>query len=92
MGGRGRGGGGGGGLWHHHPGGGGHSGSNRYCQTDARSRSGEREDLGAVNSFWGKKGGGQLQTKNIIGSLAYNLCLYSLYFIRYMAFFIWKAV
>ena len=38
--------------------------------------------------FGAKKGVGQLQTKNIIGALAYNLCLYSLYFIRYMAFFI----
>ena len=41
--------------------------------------------------FGQKKGGGQLQTKNIIGTLAYNLCLYSLYFIRYMGFFIEKA-
>ena len=38
--------------------------------------------------FGGKKGGGQLQTKNIIGALAYNVCLYSLYLIRYTAFFI----
>ena len=50
---------------------------------------GERQNSGAVNSFWGeKKGGGQVKTKNIMGALAYNLCLYSLYFIRYMAFFI----
>ena len=92
MGGRGRA--GGAGLWHHHPGGGGGTQVRigTHCQTDTRSGSGERQNLGAVNSFWGKKGGGQLQTKNIIGSLAYNLCLYSLYFIRYMAFFIWKAV
>ena len=41
--------------------------------------------------FEPKKGGGQLQTKNIIGALASHLCLYSLYFIRYMGFFIEKA-
>ena len=42
------------------------------------------------NPFGAKKGGSQLQTKKIIGALvlAYNLCLYSLYFIRYIAFFI----
>ena len=42
---------------------------------------------GRSTPFGGKKGGAvKLQTKNIIGALAYNLCLYSLYFIRYMAF------
>ena len=35
-----------------------------HCQTAARSGSGERQNIGAVNSFEGKKGGGQLQTKN----------------------------
>ena len=38
--------------------------------------------------MWGKKGGRSTQTMNIIGALAYTLCLYSLYFIRYIAFFI----
>ena len=43
---------------------------------------------GLSTPFGAKKGGGQLQTKNTLGALAYSLCLYSLYFIRYMAFFI----
>ena len=39
---------------------------------------------GQSTPFGAKKGGGgQLQTKNIIGALAHNSCLYSLYFIRY---------
>ena len=44
---------------------------------------------GAVNanSFWGKKGGGKLPTKNIRGALAYNSCLFSLYFIKTTLFF-----
>ena len=41
-----------------------------HCQTAAWSRSGECQHLGAVNSFWGIVGGGQLQAKNIIGALA----------------------
>ena len=54
------------------------------CQKAARSGSGDHQNSGAVNSFWGKKGGRSTQTMNIIGAL----CLYSFYFIRYMAFFI----
>ena len=34
---------------------------------------------GRSTPFGEKKGGGQLQTKNIIGALAYNSCLYSPY-------------
>ena len=30
-----------------------------HCQTAARSRSGEHQNVGAVNSFEGKKGGGE---------------------------------
>ena len=64
-----------------------------HCHTAARSGSGDHQNLGAVNSFGAKKGGGQLQTtKNITGALAYDLSLYSLYFIRYMGFFIQEAV
>ena len=40
---------------------------------------------GRSTPFGAKKGGSQLQSKNIIGTLAYKLCLYSLCFIRYMA-------
>ena len=54
-----------------------------HCQTAARS--GECQNLGA---FGAKKGGSQLQAKNIRGALAHNSCLYSLYFIRHMVFFI----
>ena len=35
-----------------------------HCQTAARSGSGECQNIGAVNSFEGKKGGGQLQLRN----------------------------
>ena len=43
---------------------------------------------GRSTPFGAKKGGGQLQTKSKIGVLTYNSLLYSLYSIRYMAFFI----
>ena len=38
-----------------------------HCQTAAQRESCERQNIGAVNSFGGKKGGSQLQTKNQIG-------------------------
>ena len=70
-------------------GGGGHSGLNGYpLPNDHQSGSGEHRNSGTVISFWGKRGGRSTQTMNIIGALAYTLCLYSLDFIRYMAFFI----
>ena len=59
-----------------------------HCQPAAWTGSGEHQNLVAVNSFGGKIGGRLTSNKNIIGALAYNLCLYSLYFISYMAFFI----
>ena len=59
-----------------------------HCQTEAQSRSGKRQTLRAVNFFRVKKGGVQLQTKNILGAVAYRLCSCSLYIIEYMAFFI----
>ena len=59
---------------------GGHSGLNTYPPPMAAwSGSGDLQNLGVVNSIWGKKGGSQLQTQNIMGELAYNLCMYSLY-------------
>ena len=36
-----------------------------HCQTAAWSRSGERQNLGAVNYFWGKKGGQSEHDRNI---------------------------
>ena len=56
---------GGGGWW----GGGTWVRMDTHCQTDVRSRNSEYQNLGAVSSFWGKKGGGQLQTKKIIGAI-----------------------
>ena len=35
---------------------------NGYCQTAAQSRSGERQNIGVVNSFEGEKGGGGRST------------------------------
>ena len=67
--------------------GGGHSGLKRYPLANGCG-SGERQNSELATSFWGKTGGDQFQTKNIIGVLAYNLWLYSLYFIGYMAFFL----
>ena len=61
-----------------------------YVPTAKRSPGAEAVNAkiqGWSTPFGGKKGGGQLQSKNIIGAIAYNLCLYSLYFNRYMAFF-----
>ena len=55
-----------------------------HCQTAARSRSGEHQNVGAVNSFEGKKGGGrgggQLQTKKLIRIISLKMSLISLYF------------
>ena len=31
------------------------------------------------DSFWGKKGGGQLQNKNIIGTVAHKLFVFNLF-------------
>ena len=68
------------------------------CQTGAWSGSGEGQNVVAVNPFWDKKkgGGGAVNFKviigilayNIIGTLAYKLCLYFLYFMKYMTFLI----
>ena len=45
-----------------------------HCQTVAWSRSDECQNLEAVNSFWGKKVVGQLQSKSVTGAVAYKLC------------------
>ena len=57
-----------------------------HCQMAAWSGSGERQNIGAVNSFESKKGGSQLQTKRHIGIVACKMCLFSLYFVIYMMF------
>ena len=68
-----------------------------HCQTAARSGSGERQNIGAVNSFQGKKkggGGSQLQTTNQIRVVTCKMCLFVLYFVNYMIFMssnaLWK--
>ena len=69
--------------------GGGHSVLNGYplpSQTVTRGGGSERQNLGVVIFFGDKKGGSQLQTKNMIGTV--DSKLYSLYFIKYMVFFI----
>ena len=56
------------------------------CQTALRSGSGEDQNIGVVNSLEGKKGGSQLQNKNLIWVVSYKMCLLSLYFVNYMIF------
>ena len=52
-----------------------------HCQTAARSGGGEQQNVGAVNPFEGKKGGGQLQTESLIRVVTCKMCLFSLYFV-----------
>ena len=57
------------------------------CQTAVWIGSGERQNIGAVNSFQDKKGGGrQLQTTNQIRVVTCKMCLFVLYFVNYMIF------
>ena len=57
-----------------------------HCQMAAQSGSGECQNMGAVKSFEGKKGGGQLKTKHLIRVVACKMCLFSLYFVKYILF------
>ena len=57
-----------------------------HCQTVARSGSSEHQNIGAVDSFEGKKGGCQLQTKHLIRVVSSEMCLFSLYFFNHMMF------
>ena len=57
-----------------------------HCQMAARSGSGEFQILGAVSIFESKNRGSfnsKLKTY-IIGSVTYELCLFSLYFVKYI--------
>ena len=79
------------GLQVHYPGGGGGALRNHmetHRQMAVRSRSGERQNLGAVRSFLGKKWAGQLYTKNTDGAVTYKVYLFSLYFVILMIFII----
>ena len=57
-----------------------------HCQTAEWSGGGERQNIGAVKSFEGKKGGGQLQNKKLIRVVTCKMCLFSLYFVICMMF------
>ena len=68
-----------------------------HCQTLKQNRSsGVPGVLDFRSSFiLGQKkgGGGQLQTDiNVIGQITFELCLFSLYFVKCIIFFVWKAV
>ena len=63
-----------------------------HCQTATLSGGGECQNLGAVNSFEGKKGGGQLQSETLIRVVTCKMHLFSLYFVKYTVFTVWKAL
>ena len=69
----------------------GHSGT-EWLPTAARSGGGKHQNLGAVDPSEGKKGGGQLQTENLISMITCKMCLVPLYFVIYMVFIVWKAL
>ena len=60
-----------------------------HRQMAMRSRSGERQNIGAVKA---KKGGSQLQTKHLIRIVACKMFWFSLYFVKYMMFFLLKMI
>ena len=55
-----------------------------HCQMATRSRSGEHQNIGVVNPFEGKKGGRSNSTKHLIWVVICKMCLFSLYFVKYM--------
>ena len=63
-----------------------------HCQTAAQSRSGEGQNIGAVNSFEGKKEGGQLQTEHLVRVAFWKMCLFPLYFEKYTMLIILHAL
>ena len=67
-----------------------------HCQTAAQSGNGEHQNIRAVNSSQGKKGGGQLQTQNRISVATCKICLLVLYFMNYTIFMssnaLWKKL
>ena len=65
-------------------GGGGTQLLNGDSQTAMQSRGSEHQNLGAVNSFEGKKGGSQHFTEKLIREVTGKICFYSLYFVIYM--------
>ena len=76
-------------------GGGGHSGTERLPtakRLNIRSVSGEHQNIGAVTSFERRKGARQLQTKHLIRKVTCKMCLFSLYFVRYMMFITLNAL
>ena len=68
-----------------------------HCQLAERRRSGEHQNLEAVNYFWPKKQawGGQLQTKDMFGTVAYNvLFVFTVYIysMKCMAFLVYRKL
>ena len=50
------------------------------------------EAVNAKSRVNAKKGGGQLQTESLIMVVTCKMCLFSLYFVIYMIFIVWKAL
>ena len=59
-----------------------------HCQTVVRSGTGKRQNIGGWSTHFKaeKGGGGQLQTKNQIRVVTCKMCLFSIYFVKYMIF------
>ena len=55
-----------------------------HCQTAVQSPSAERQKSRGVNSFEGKKRGGQLLIKNLITIETCRMCVFSLYIVEYI--------
>ena len=58
-----------------------------HCQwLHGAFRSDERKKIGAVNSFVCQKEGSELQFKNQVRVVIRRMCVFSLYFVKYMIF------
>ena len=57
-----------------------------HCQMAGRSGSSKRQNLAVVTPLKAKKGVSQLQTKDLIRVVTRKMCLFSLYYVKYMIF------
>ena len=57
-----------------------------HCQMDVWSGSSDCQNIGAVNSFEGKKRGRSTSNYALIRVVACKMCLFSCYFVKYMIF------
>ena len=65
------------------------------CHTASHSGSSEHQNLGAVNSFEGQKGGLSTLNREPNKQIRVVTCknyFFSLYFVKYMVFIVWKAL